>query len=367
MPSTHPPAAPTLTPTPDQLLDAYGTHRLTEAGHAPATIARERRTIIHYWRDERLGPADATPATLHAFCHRPPQPVLGRGNAHDLTALAPSTSAAYRRRIRTFYAWWAGPDCPHELRAAVDPLVKARGQAPPVGPPRHFTPTQVARLLDAARAHGDDRDVAVVVGLYCCALRNAELASLDAAEVDLDEGEPDPILRVRGKGVGGGKVREIPLLPDVADAWRRLLIDPVTGRRRTSGPVIGNYRRRGAGVSTQTIWRICKRVGELAGVPHANPHRYRHSAATHLLDGGAELREVQELLGHTRSDTVAIYTGGAKSRLRSAMRRSLPVICAAASGGHRVAQRPTPPPPTVPPPRREPGVRCRGKTSRRRR
>lgn len=395
MPSAQPADQASLPgPTPSDYLDAYATHRLVEDGHAPTTIARERGTLEHYLCHAAASPCIAarthpgpgcrplpigqiTAESVYGFCDRPPAPTLGPGNAHDLAALEPSTRAAYRRRIRRFTAYLASGDCPDELRLPADPLGRLRAPAPPAGPPRHLTPTQVRRLLDSARLDGDARDVAVVHGLYECALRLDELRTLDAAEVDLDEGEPEPILRVRGKGVGGGKVREIPLLGDVADAWRRLLTDPATGRRRTSGPVIPNYRRRGRPLSAGRLWAIVKAIGDRAGVPGANPHRYRHSAATHMLDAGAELREVQELLGHSRLDTTAIYVKGAKSRLRTAMRTAMlrnRLLCPAAAadgGGHRVAERPARPPappagPVVPPPRREPGVRCRGRVSRRR-
>ena len=147
----------------------------------------------------------------------------------------------------------------------------------------------------------DQRDRAILEVLYGCGLRVSELCGLDQREVYLD----DEMLRVFGKG---SKERVVPIMGSAAAAlgdylvrWRPQLVG-----KRLSGAVFLNVR--GGRISRQSVHAICERYGRLAGIEGLHPHTLRHSFATHMLEGGADLRIVQEILGHSDISTTQVYT-----------------------------------------------------------
>lgn len=206
-----------------------------------------------------------------------------------------------------------------------NPAELAPGPRRPRTLPRVVKPHDAARLLDEIPA-GDDllaiRDRAILEIAYGCGLRAAELVRLDVADVDLDDGA----LRATGKGE---KTRTVPLGDPAADAIRRWLwrgrpslVDP-----EPAGPAEAALfvSRRGRRLSTSDVRRRMDRWVREAGLPSdLHPHALRHSYATHLLDGGADLRSIQELLGHARLSTTQVYTRVESSRLKTAYRRSHP-------------------------------------------
>jgi len=162
-----------------------------------------------------------------------------------------------------------------------------------------FLPTDEAKAMVDARALGGDareRDVAVLEMLYATGLRVSELAGLDLDAVDRDA----RTVRVLGKG---GKERMVPYGAPAARA-----LDTYLGRRATDrGPVFVNAR--GGRLTPRSIHTIVRRAARAAGVTRrVSPHTLRHTFATHLLDGGADLRMIQELLGHSRLSTTQRYT-----------------------------------------------------------
>ena len=157
----------------------------------------------------------------------------------------------------------------------------------------------------------DQRDRAILEVLYGCGLRVSELCGLDQREVYLD----DEMLRVFGKG---SKERVVPIMGSAAEAlgdylvrWRPQLVG-----KRLSGAVFLNAR--GGRISRQSVHSICERYGRLAGIEGLHPHTLRHSFATHMLEGGADLRIVQEILGHANIATTQLYTHVDRTHVRMA-------------------------------------------------
>ena len=149
------------------------------------------------------------------------------------------------------------------------------------------------------------RDRAVLETLYGCGLRASELIGLDLTELDLDAG----VLRVRGKG---DKDRVVPVGGVAADALRDYLAHGRPFLRtkkaiRPADPAAVFVNVRGTRLSRQTVFATVKRYGARVGL-ELHPHTLRHSFATHLLEGGADLRAVQEMLGHADISTTQVYT-----------------------------------------------------------
>lgn len=170
---------------------------------------------------------------------------------------------------------------------------------------------QAAKLLDQPFPNSPAglRDHAVLEVLYGCGLRVSELVGLDERNVLLDQ----EVLRVFGKG---SKERVVPILGAAARALAAYMEEgrgELVGRRPTSA-VFLNVR--GDRISRQSIHTIVERYGRVAGIDGMHPHTLRHSFATHLLEGGADLRIVQELLGHASISTTQLYTHLDRSHIR---------------------------------------------------
>jgi site-specific recombinase XerD len=193
--------------------------------------------------------------------------------------------------------------------------------------PKFLTPAQMAGLLAAPLmllpAQGDTdagtaavtftcrRDVAILETIYSCGLRISELCGLVAQDIDWNE----CLLRVRGKGK---KERLIPIGQPALEAIRNywgLLSQTPAGE----SPVFLAGPKKRTPISPRHLQLRLKKHLALAGLdPHLTPHKLRHSYATHLLDGGADLRSVQELLGHAHLVTTQIYTHLTTERLKRA-------------------------------------------------
>ncbi|MGY6498844.1 MAG: tyrosine recombinase XerC [Microcella sp.] len=234
--------------------------------------------------------------------------------------LATATLARRTSTVRGFTAWLARTG-----RTAADPGVRLRAPRPDRSLPRVLTRTQVDEVLDdlAARAASDDpgalRDLAVIELLYASALRVSELVGLDLDFVD----EGRRTLRVLGKGA---KERVVPYGLPAARA--------LTAYRERGRPALAAkdtperalfLGARGRRLSTRAVYALVAGIlAELPGSGPAGPHAFRHTAATHLLDGGADLRAVQELLGHASLGTTQIYTHVSAERLATAYRTAHP-------------------------------------------
>ncbi len=231
---------------------------------------------------------------------------------------APSTSARKLAALRALFA------CLREHgRIAQNPaeLVSAPRRGSHL--PRVLSARDAARLLDGIPASGalERRDRAMFELAYSCGLRAEELVSVARADIDHD-GEQ---LRVEGKG---RKTRFVPVGEPAMAAVRGYLerSRPLLAAA-AAGPAPENQflSRTGRRLGTSDVRRRLRRWAERTGVAlDASPHALRHSFATHLLDGGADLRAIQEMLGHASVSSTQIYTRVESARLRSAYARSHP-------------------------------------------
>lgn len=224
---------------------------------------------------------------------------------------ARSTVARRSAALRTFFVW-----CERTGRLPVDPSLRLGA------PRRHRTLPAVlpqgaaAALLDVAAVAADDgdpvhlRDRAALELLYATGIRVGELTGLDVDDVDL----ASRLVRVVGKG---DKERRVPFGAPAADAVTTWLAQ---GRPRLataeSGPALLLGRRGRRVDQRQVRAAVHGLVAHLPDAPDIGPHGLRHSAATHLLEGGADLRAVQELLGHASLATTQVYTHVSVDRLK---------------------------------------------------
>lgn len=233
--------------------------------------------------------------------------------------LARSTLARRASAARSFTSWAVRTG-----RLESDPALRLRAPHPDRHLPTVLRAEQAARLLDLATVRADDgepahlRDRAALELLYGCGIRVAELVGLDVDDVDLDR----RTVRVLGKGA---RERVVPFGVPAERAVRSWL---ARGRPRlataASGPAL-LLGVRGSRWGTRQVRDVVHRLlAELGDGTDAGPHALRHSAATHLLDGGADLRAVQELLGHASLATTQVYTHVSVERLRRSYDRAHP-------------------------------------------
>ncbi len=214
--------------------------------------------------------------------------------------LARATVARQAAALRCYFSWLL-----RQGRLGSDPARALRAPSGGGRLPRVLSAAEVAGLLDVeAPAPVDRRDLAVLELLYAAGLRVSELCGLDRGDVDLRA----RTVTVIGKGA---KQRRVPV-HDAAVAALRAWLEG--GRDEMAGPPDAVFvNRRGGRLGPRDVRRILDR----RAVAPTHPHALRHTYATHLLDGGADLRVVQELLGHASLATTQVYTHVSKERLRS--------------------------------------------------
>jgi integrase/recombinase XerD len=188
----------------------------------------------------------------------------------------------------------------------------------PAGLPKALSEAEVLSLLGAVA--GDDaparRDRAILEVLYACGLRVSELVGLSMSDLDLDAG----LLRAFGKGskervVPVGRVAREALAAWLSPAGREAMAPERWARRGDAEAVFLNMR--GGRLSRQGAWGVVRKYGDKVGLDDKlTPHVLRHSCATHMLDHGADIRVVQELLGHASISTTQVYTKVSTERLR---------------------------------------------------
>lgn len=208
------------------------------------------------------------------------------------------------------------------LREGTVPSNVAEGIKPPQPPlrlPEAMTIDDVARLLDAP---GDDptglRDRALLELLYGSGCRVSEAMNCDVDDLHL----PERAVRLFGKG---RKERVVPIGSHAVAALDAYLVRVRPGLAEKRGEAAVFLNNRGGRLSRQTAWAIIKRTAAKANLPDdTHPHTLRHSFATHLLEGGADIRVVQELLGHASVTTTQIYTKVTIEHLREVYATSHP-------------------------------------------
>ncbi len=296
-------------------VDAWLTHLDVERGVSPNTFAAYRRDLARWTAHlASVGvdsPKDVTEEHVSEFLARLRE---GDGDTRPLAATSAARTLVAVRGLHRFLA----------LEGVLD-ADPARRVSPPKAPsrlPKAIPVEDVERLLEAASV-GDTpaslRDRALLEVLYGTGARISEAVGLDVDDV---EGE-DGVVRLRGKG---GKERIVPLGSYAADALSAWIVRgrPAYAPRGAGTPALF-LNTRGARLSRQSAWavlRTCAERADLGG--HLSPHTLRHSFATHLLEGGADVRVVQELLGHASVTTTQIYTLVTVQRLREVYAQSHP-------------------------------------------
>jgi integrase/recombinase XerD len=284
-------------------VEAFLLELRVERGLSPLTIAAYRRDLEQFgavagtrWRDD--------PAPLLQFVRD-----LQRDGARG------STQARKSAAVRSFYGFALREGlATRDIPALVD--------APRPGSylPDVLAAEDVERILDAPPPEDPVgiRDRAVMELLYACGLRVSELVGLDTDRVDLAGQQ----VRVIGKG---NKERRVPMGDEARERLHRYRSGPRsewTAGRPTPAVFVG---RRGTRMTRESVWKLVKRWTEAAGVAErVTPHTFRHSFATHLLEGGADLRVVQALLGHASISTTQLYTHLTGERVREVYARAHP-------------------------------------------
>ena len=280
-------------------LEEYLGYLAVERGSSENTIASYGRDLARYvaWLAERgvTDPEDVTRRLIEEHV----------GALVDV-GLAPSSVERAVSAIKGLHRFMVADELCSAFPTADLPLPAKPARLPDV-----ISVEAAARLLDQPfpQTPSGLRDRAILETLYGCGLRASELCGLDLCSVVLDEA----LLRVHGKG---GKERVVPVMGTAAAALSAYLEQgrgELVGRRPTQA-VFLNVR--GGRLSRQSVHAIVERYGRVAGIEGLHPHTLRHSYATHLLEGGADLRAVQELLGHANIATTQLYTHVDRSHIR---------------------------------------------------
>ena len=273
-----------------------------------AAYRRDLRRYEHFLRARRItDPATIGEATVSEYVE-----YLGRLALDDDTHLAPASIARGLVAVRSFHRF-----CASEGLLESDPSEQVGAPRVPQGIPKALDEPEIEAILNSVV--GDDpraqRDRAILEVLYATGVRISELVGLDLADIDLDDG----IARVLGKG---DKERVVPMGRAARSELRtycsdgRLALRSSRVARRDADAVFLNAR--GGRLTRQGCWQLVHRAGERAGLgEQLSPHVLRHSFATHMLDHGADIRVVQELLGHASVSTTQVYTKVSPERLRA--------------------------------------------------
>ncbi|ORB02197.1 recombinase XerC [Mycolicibacter minnesotensis] len=289
----------------DAILDQFDEYLALERGrsdHTRRAYLGDLRSLFGFLTEQgNTGLAGLTLPVLRSWLAAQ----AGSGAARSTLARRTST-------IKTFTAWAARRGLLESDPGARLQLPKARRTLPAV-----LRRDQAHQVMNAAKsgAQQDDplalRDRLIAELLYATAVRVSELCGLDLDDVDSSR----RVLRVVGKG---NKQRTVPFGEPAADALQVWL---VRGRPRLvteeSGPALLLGARGGRLDPRQARTVVHQTVGAVSGAPDMGPHGLRHTAATHLLEGGADLRIVQELLGHSSLATTQLYTHVTVARLRA--------------------------------------------------
>jgi len=297
----------------ERLLREHDTWLRVERGLAANTLAAYRRDLDRYARSLRRAgvtdPASVGEAEVARYVDG-----LKQARHEDGTPrFAPSSVARALVAVRSFHRF-----CVDEGYLATDPSEEVGAPRVPQGIPKALTEGEVDALLGVVTGDSsrDRRDRAILELLYATGIRISELVGLDRRDLDLDDG----LVRVFGKG---GKERVVPVgrsartvLDDYLRRGRPQLERPTTRARVAGDPLFLNAR--GGRLTRQGCWKIVTAAGERVGLGgRLSPHVLRHSCATHMLEHGADIRVVQELLGHASLSTTQVYTKVSPERLRA--------------------------------------------------
>jgi integrase/recombinase XerC len=325
----------------DAALDEFVRHLRSERGLSPHTITAyesDLRSLLSFLstREQKAdGEASVDAITVESFTV----------DAITLDALrdwlwaesqAGLTNKSLARRtssVRGFTSWLARTN-----KITQDAGSRLKTPKPGSSLPRVLTHNAVTEILDglSAEAVGGEplaiRDLAIIELLYASGIRVSELVGLDVDDLNLT----DNTVRVTGKG---SKERVVPFGIPAARALHRYVTEArPTIRTEAEAPVLAEAKpetisgaaavfigRRGSRINVRTVYQlVAKLLADIPGAGPIGPHTLRHTAATHVLDGGADLRIVQEMLGHSSLATTQVYTHVSKERLKESYQRAHP-------------------------------------------
>ncbi|MFB9889775.1 site-specific tyrosine recombinase XerD [Planobispora takensis] len=293
----------------EAVLSSYLAHLAVERGLAANTLASYRRDLVRYVEHlknrGRVTFGEIAEADVAAFLT-----VLREGD-EDHQALVASSAARAVSAVRGLHRF--------ALREGVsghDPAGRVRPPRQLRRQPKAIGVEEVERLIAASGPDGAPltlRNRALLELLYGTGARISEAVGLAVDDLDLDPGARQ--VRIRGKG---GRPRPVPLGRFAGEALEAYLTRArpgiaAHGRGSTPGLFLN---ARGGRLTRQGAWEVLQAAAERAGLAGVSPHMLRHSFATHLLDGGADVRVVQELLGHASAATAQVSTPAAADRIR---------------------------------------------------
>ena len=276
----------------------------TEKGASPHTLRAYEGDLLAlqqylYGKDRILRQAELS--DLRAWLSQ----VARRGR--DGESAAPASMARRISSIRSFFKWMV-----RNNRIESNPAERLGSPKVPRRTPRFLNIDQAAEVVEKPTQTGPLflRNRALIELIYGAGLRVSEAMNVDVVDLDL----PSGLVHVRGKG---NKERIVPFGPPCAEALETLMTT-----LDDSGPVFRNHR--GTRLSTRSAWRIIRDAGLNNGLDGVHPHALRHSCATHLLGSGADLRSIQEQLGHSSLSTTQRYTHVDAAHLMAVYRSSHP-------------------------------------------
>ena len=285
---------------PDDILKKYKHYLKLEKALSDNTVhayVADVNKLFQFLKEEDIHPFDATLENLETFS----------ASLRDV-GIQPRSQARILSGIRSFYHYLIMDDY---LQADPSELL----ESPQLGLhlPEVLTIEEIDNLIEAIDLSKDEgqRNRTILESLYSCGLRISELCNLKLSDLYLDEG----FIKVEGKG---SKQRLVPISPRAIKELQLYFI----GRNSTTiKPGYEDYvfiSKRGKNISRITVFHFIKELTEATGLQkNISPHTFRHSFATHLLEGGANLRAIQCMLGHESIGTTEIYTHMDTHRLRS--------------------------------------------------
>ena len=271
-------------------VDAY----LVDAGH-----------LLDFFEEEGLTPATAAEADLHRLL----------ATIHDL-GISPRSQARMVAGIRAFYRFLR-----MEKEIEADPSELLESPRLPRHLPDVLSIDEIDAMIAAIPQDKEEslRNEAIIETLYGSGLRVSELVDLRISRLDLDS----EVMIVEGKG---SKQRMVPMSPSSVSLIREYLPRRARQTVKPSGEDVLFLNRRGAPLTRVMVFYIIRDLAALAGIEKkVSPHTMRHSFATHLLEGGANLRAIQEMLGHESIATTEIYLHLDRSTLRRTAHTSPPI------------------------------------------
>ncbi|SKB00998.1 integrase/recombinase XerC [Agreia bicolorata] len=297
-------------------IDDFMSYLVGERGYSPHTVRAYRSdlaALVSFAAQKTIGDTDEL--TLEVY-----RDWLW---AASQAGLSKATLARRSATVKSFSAWLSRSN-----DGATDAASRLRAPKPDRSLPRVLSRDAMDAVLDSLAARTVDgepialRDLAIVELLYASALRVSELVGIDLGDLDLDR----RTVRVLGKG---SKERVVPFgqpahlaLVDYLQRGRPALMARSSNGPGSSAVYLG---ARGARLGTRSVYGlVSKLLLDVPGSGPEGPHAFRHTAATHLLDGGADLRAVQEMLGHASLGTTQIYTHVTTERLRETYRQAHP-------------------------------------------